>query len=85
MSLSYVTLDSLWFSLCRTVNGNYALVHNCWGRRCSIHFFCVSLMHAVFCVAEWLLFQCLQWMIHLFLDPLIKLFDFGISVLQIVR
>ena len=85
MSLSYVTLDSLWFSLCRTIHGNYELVHNCWGRCCSLCFLCMSVMHVVFCVAEWLLFQCLQWMILLFLDPLIKLFDFGISALQIAR
>lgn len=80
MSLGYV--NSLWVSLCRTVNGNYELVHSCWGRTCC---FCVSLMRVVFCVAEWLLFQCLQWMILLFLDPWIKLFDFGISALQIAR
>lgn len=85
MSLSYVMLDSLWFSLCRTVHGNYELIHSCWGRSYSIHFFCMSLMRVIFCVAEWLLFQCLQWMILLFLDPLIKLFDFGIFALQIAR
>lgn len=85
MSLSYITLNSFWFLLCRTVCGNFGLVHNHWGGCCFIHFFCVSLIDVVFCVAELLLFQCLQWMILLFLDLLIKLFDFGISALQIAR
>lgn len=61
------------------------LVHSWWGRSCFIDSFCVSLMHLTFCVAEWLPFQCLQWMILLFLDPWIKLFDSGIFALRIVR
>lgn len=82
MSLSDVTVSSLQFLL--FVHGNYKLVHSCCvGVVLFTSFVC--LMHVVFCVAELLLFQCLQWMTLLFLDPLIKLFDFGISALQIAR
>lgn len=78
---SSVTLGSCCFLLCSFM-GLYTTVGMGVASFTSLG---LSLMRVGFCIAEWLLFQCLQWMILLFLDPWIKLFDFGISALQIAR